>query len=57
MKEKQIPFEQIDTILIDIDGTLLDLQLDDHYWQEHVTQRYAEVQRLSLLGANEVLVP
>jgi len=52
-----IPFEQIDTILLDMDGTLLDLHYDDHFWQEHVPQRYAEVNRLTIKSAKEILVP
>lgn len=57
MKQVQIPFNLIDTILLDMDGTLLDLHYDDHFWQEHVPQRYAEVNRLSLKAAKEVLEP
>ncbi len=33
---------QIDTVLLDMDGTLLDLHFDNHFWQTHLPQRYAE---------------
>jgi len=32
----------IDTVLLDMDGTLLDLHFDNHFWLEHVPRRYAE---------------
>ncbi len=32
----------IDTVLLDMDGTLLDLHFDDHFWREHLPSRYAE---------------
>lgn len=33
---------RIDTVLLDMDGTLLDRHFDDHFWLEHVPMRYAE---------------
>lgn len=32
----------IDTVLLDMDGTLLDLNFDNHFWQQHLPLRYAE---------------
>ncbi len=32
----------IDTVLLDMDGTLLDLHFDNHFWLEYVPLRYAE---------------
>lgn len=37
-----IDWNKIETVLLDMDGTLLDLNFDNYFWQEHVTQRYAE---------------
>ena len=37
-----IIWNRVDTVLLDMDGTLLDLHYDDHFWQEHVPARYAE---------------
>jgi len=37
-----IDWNAIDTVLLDMDGTLLDLHFDNHFWQEHVPLRYAE---------------
>ncbi len=47
----------IDTVLLDMDGTLLDLNFDTYFWTEHVPQRYAERHHLSLERAKEVLYP
>jgi putative hydrolase of the HAD superfamily len=33
---------QIDTVLLDMDGTLLDLHFDNHFWLDHMPRRYAE---------------
>jgi HAD superfamily hydrolase (TIGR01509 family) len=33
----------IDTVLLDMDGTLLDLHFDNYFWQYHLMQRYAEL--------------
>lgn len=41
-----IDWRQIDTILLDMDGTLLDLHFDNHFWQAHVPLRYAEAKGL-----------
>lgn len=37
-----VAWPQIDTVLLDMDGTLLDLHFDNHFWQTHLPQRYAE---------------
>ncbi|MGD8938682.1 MAG: haloacid dehalogenase, partial [Gammaproteobacteria bacterium] len=37
-----IDWTQIDTVLLDMDGTLLDLHFDNHFWREHVPLRYGE---------------
>lgn len=37
-----IDWQLVDTVLLDMDGTLLDLHFDNHFWLEHVPQRLAE---------------
>lgn len=37
----------IDTVLLDMDGTLLDLHYDNHFWLDHLPQRYAELHSVS----------
>ena len=41
-----LDWSTIDTILLDMDGTLLDLHFDNHFWQAHVPLRYAEAKGL-----------
>ncbi|MBI2355443.1 MAG: GMP/IMP nucleotidase [Deltaproteobacteria bacterium] len=36
-----IDWNTIDTVLLDMDGTLLDRHFDDHFWLEHVPMRWA----------------
>ena len=43
-----VNWTQIDTVLLDMDGTLLDLHYDNHFWLEHVPQRFAEKHGLTL---------
>ncbi len=37
-----VPWPLIRTVLLDMDGTLLDLRFDNHFWRELVPVRYAE---------------
>jgi HAD superfamily hydrolase (TIGR01509 family) len=37
-----LPWNTIDTALVDMDGVLLDRHFDDAFWHEHVPARYAE---------------
>lgn len=37
-----VSWSSIDTVLLDMDGTLLDLHFDNHFWQTHLPRRYAE---------------
>ncbi|MEP6390021.1 MAG: GMP/IMP nucleotidase [Halioglobus sp.] len=36
-----IEWKNIDTVLLDMDGTLLDLQYDNYFWLEHLPAAYA----------------
>lgn len=46
-----------DTVLLDMDGTLLDLNFDNHFWLEFVPQKYAQKHHLSLFDAKQQLIP
>ena len=46
-----LPWHQIDTVLLDMDGTLIDLHFDSHLWQTLVPARYAERLGLPLAEA------
>ena len=38
-----LDWNNIDTVLLDMDGTLLDLHFDNYFWQAHLIQRYSEL--------------
>ena len=37
-----VDWSTLDTVFLDMDGTLLDLHFDSHFWLEHLPRRYAE---------------
>jgi putative hydrolase of the HAD superfamily len=37
-----INWQAVDTVLLDLDGTLLDLHFDNHFWLQHLPRRYAD---------------
>jgi HAD superfamily hydrolase (TIGR01509 family) len=53
----QLPWSDIDTVLLDMDGTLLDLHFDNHFWLQHLPQRYAELHGISRQQADAELLP
>jgi HAD superfamily hydrolase (TIGR01509 family) len=50
-------WEEIDTVLLDMDGTLLDLRFDNYFWLEILPERYAQRHQLSLEAARARLAP
>ena len=52
-----IAWTQVDSILLDMDGTLLDLHFDNHFWLEHVPRRYGEKHGMSPAAAKAELYP
>jgi len=52
-----INWKEIDTVLLDMDGTLLDLNFDNHFWKEFVPLKFAEKQGLSTTAAKQQLEP
>ncbi len=37
----QSPLEKVETLMLDMDGTLLDLAYDNYMWREHIPRHYA----------------
>lgn len=54
---QSLPWNQIDTVLLDMDGTLLDLHFDNHFWLEHLPARFAELRGISRAQADAELSP
>ncbi len=50
-------WDAIDTVLLDMDGTLLDLQFDNFFWLQLVPERFALRHSLTLDIAREILRP
>jgi HAD superfamily hydrolase (TIGR01509 family) len=57
MAKHELNWQDIDTVLLDMDGTLLDLNFDNHFWLEHVPLRYAQKYGLALEQARHELLP
>ncbi|MGX2040138.1 GMP/IMP nucleotidase [Methylocaldum sp. MU1018] len=52
-----IDWQNISSVFLDMDGTLLDLNFDNHFWLEFVPLRYAQRHGLSLSEAKAELMP
>lgn len=51
-----LPWRYIRTVLLDMDGTLLDLRFDNHFWLEYVPRRFAERHGLDTAAARTELL-
>ena len=51
-----LDWSKISTVLLDMDGTILDLHFDTHFWLHHLPQRYSEVHNINLAEAKQSLV-
>ena len=51
-----LDWNTIDTVLLDMDGTLLDLNYDYHFWLNHLPIRYAEEKSCSIEAAKEKIM-
>lgn len=52
-----VDWDDIDTVLLDLDGVLLDLRFDNWFWREHVPARYAKEKGIDLDAAKARLFP
>ncbi len=52
-----INWEDVDTVLLDMDGTLLDLHFDNFFWTQHLPRRYAEIHGTTEPEARDHLLP
>jgi putative hydrolase of the HAD superfamily len=50
-----IDWSGVETVLCDMDGTLLDLRFDNHFWQEHLPRHYATCFEMPLADARDEL--
>ncbi|MFQ5949827.1 MAG: GMP/IMP nucleotidase [Nitrospiria bacterium] len=50
-----IHWDRIDTVLLDMDGTLLDRHFDDTFWEEYVPEKFAALKAIPISNAKEQL--
>ena len=50
-----LDWNDIDTVLLDMDGTILDRHFDDHFWLEHVPKSWSKRNHTTLEYAKEHL--
>jgi len=51
----KLDWNDIDTVLLDMDGTLLDRHFDDHFWLEHVPKTFAGKHGITLAEGKDRL--
>ncbi|HXQ64166.1 MAG TPA: GMP/IMP nucleotidase, partial [Steroidobacteraceae bacterium] len=56
-KSAPLPWDAIDTVLLDMDGTLLDLRFDNWFWQEHIPAVWGRERGLTAAAALAELMP
>jgi len=52
----QVDWGRIDTVLLDMDGTLLDRHFDDYFWEQYVPEVYGRQNGLPLAEAKQTLL-
>lgn len=52
-----VEWDKIDTVLLDMDGTLLDLYFDNYFWQEYLPVKWGELHDLTPVAAKQKLTP
>jgi len=57
MSECIVDWSRIEWVMLDMDGTVLDLAYDNYFWRELLPQRYAQRHALTLDDANAALAP
>ena len=51
----KVDWQQIKTVFLDLDGTLLDLHFDNHFWLEYVPVHFADKHAISVEDAKHQL--
>ena len=56
-RPETLSWDAIETVLLDMDGTLLDLRFDNWFWQQHVPAAWARARGVSAAAARAALRP
>jgi HAD superfamily hydrolase (TIGR01509 family) len=54
---ESVDWSQLDTILLDMDGTLLDLEFDNHFWGTVIPGEWGRQRGLDVATSQETLAP
>jgi putative hydrolase of the HAD superfamily len=53
---RNLPWDAIDFVLLDLDGTLLDKYFDDHFWEEYIPEQYAVRKQITHASAKAYIL-
>lgn len=53
----ELPWDRVETVMLDMDGTVLDLAFDNHFWMDFVPRTWGEARGLSYEEAFAALEP
>ncbi len=53
---KPVNWQQIETVLLDMDGTLLDKHFDDYFWEQYVPEHYSLKNKITVAEAKDILL-
>ncbi len=51
-----IDWQRVEIVMLDMDGTLLDLNFDNTFWQQYLPKHYAEKQQINIDAARRELM-
>ena len=52
----QLAWDDLDTVLLDMDGTLLDKHFDDYFWEQYIPEHYSLLHDISVEEARKELL-
>ncbi|WP_051305707.1 HAD-IA family hydrolase [Desulfogranum mediterraneum] len=55
-KTAEFSWDDIDTVLLDMDGTLLDKHFDDYFWEQYLPEHYSLIHGISVEAAKKELL-
>ena len=51
-----VEWNKVNTVFLDMDGTLLDFEFDNYFWHEYVPLKYAQAKDLEFADAKQLLI-
>lgn len=54
--KKKFPWEEVDKIFFDLDGTLLDRYFDDYFWEQFLPEVYSRKNKISVIKSRQLLI-